>query len=225
MSFRRIDMKIIYSFIFFLVLFNAVHLYSQTPDEIELKAEAIILSMADDNIFPENDFLELKTLLFSNTEGEFWDTNSNPESAAINELIKHFLNIETNKIDASTDSALILFVDWYLHLQRIFYYPNREIFFSSTNPKIIFFSTSVSCHCTLEMCKKQLIDVLKLKRERSSEYTFLIVDAFGNNELQKEYKALFVPSVVVLDDENRLQLKIEYKENMIDSLMQYLNNI
>jgi len=218
-------MKIIYHFIFSLVLFNAAHLYSQTPDEIELKAEAIILSLADDNIFPENDFLELKTLLFSNAEGEFWDTNSNPESAAFNELIKHFLDFETNKIGASTDSALILFVDWYLHLQRTFYYSNRESFFNSSKLKILFFSTSVSCHCTLEMCKKQLIDILKLKKERNDKYSFLVVDAFRNNELQKEYKSLFVPSVLVFDEGNHLQLKIEYEEKMIDRLTQHLIKI
>ncbi len=218
-------MKITFYFIFLLVLYNSVFLYSQTPVEIELKAETIILSMADDNIFPENDFLELKNLLFSNAEGEFWCTYSNPESAAFNELIKHFLDIETNKIGANTDSVLILFVDWYLHLQRTFYYPNRESLFNSSKLKILFFSTSVSCHCTLEMCKKQLVDILKLKRENNNDYSFLIIDVFWNNELQMEYKSLFVPSVLVFDDENHLQLKIEYEEKMIDRLMQHLIKI
>ena len=69
------------------------------------------------------------------------------------------------------------------------------------------------------------VDILKLKSEKKEVYSFLIVDAFGNNELQKNYNALFVPSVLVFDEENKLQLKIEYKENMIDSLTNHLNKI
>lgn len=218
-------MKIIYRFILFSILFNTVPVYSQQYDEIEIKAEAILISMAENSIFPENDFLEIKNLLLSKTERKLGNTGSVPNVETIEELTNHLLVFEAEKFGVNTDSALILFVGWYLHLQRTYYYPNRESFFKSSKPKILFFSTSVSCHCTLEMCKKQLIDILKLKREKKEVYSFLVVDAFGNNELQKDYNALFVPTVLVFDEENKLQLKIEYKENMIDSLTNHLNKI
>lgn len=75
-------------------------------------------------------------------------------------LKNHFseFEIEANKI--SLDSALFLFNQWYLHFNNVFYNYAVNKFFSSQKTKILLFSTSMSCYCTLEMCKNQLIDIL-----------------------------------------------------------------
>ena len=81
----------------------------------------------------------------------------------------------------------------------------------------------MSCHCTLEMCKKQLVEILKLKRETSDSYSFLFVDSYWNNDLQLKYETFFAPSVLVFNQSNELILKVEYDEEMIEKLTSFLS--
>jgi hypothetical protein len=55
-----------------------------------------------------------------------------------------------------------------------------------------------------------------------NEYDLLVVDTYEHNELQLKYETAFSPAVIVLDAANREFLKIEYEENMIDQLKNYL---
>jgi len=80
----------------------------------------------------------------------------------------------------------------------------------------------MSCHCTLEMCKKQLVEILKLKRETGDSYSFLVVDSYWNNDLQLKYETYFAPSALVFNQSNELILKIEYEEEMIEQLSVFL---
>jgi hypothetical protein len=73
------------------------------------------------------------------------------------------------------------------------------------------------------MCRKQTNDLIKFARQNG--YDFWIVDSYENNQLQIEYETLFSPSLIVFDSNNKVIYKIEYDENMIIKLAEYLNQI
>ena len=72
------------------------------------------------------------------------------------------------------------------------------------------------------MCKNQLVDILKFVKENGNKYYFWTVDSYENGELQITYDAYFSPSVIVFDSDNKVLQKIEYDENMISKLNNYL---
>ncbi len=78
----------------------------------------------------------------------------------------------------------------------------------------------MSCYCTLEMCKKQAIEILNLAKEKNLDYW--IIDSYEHNELQIKYETLFAPSVVVFDERNKVLLKIEYDENLLPKLSEFI---
>jgi hypothetical protein len=130
---------------------------------------------------------------------------------------------------------MTLFNHWYLHFSNVFYQYRKAGFFSSDKIKILFFSTSMSCYCTLQMCKNQLLDIVNFvsratgcpssgTRKIIRDYELLVLDVFMNNELQKEYDTPFLPAVVVLDKNNKVLFKIEYEEKMIEELKDLLTN-
>ena len=79
----------------------------------------------------------------------------------------------------------------------------------------------MSCQCTLEMCKKQTIEILNLAKENNLDYW--IIYSYEHNELQIKYETLFAPSLIIFDGKNKVLYKIEYQENMIEKLTDYLN--
>ena len=102
---------------------------------------------------------------------------------------------------------------------RYYYQPMLENFLSSENKKILFFGTSVSCQCTLEMCDEFLKELLKHSNDYGAHYIY--VDAFYNYKLMKEYEALFIPTAVVLDERNSVISVI----GDFDSLKEELTNL
>ena len=77
----------------------------------------------------------------------------------------------------------------------------------------------MSCQCTLDMCRKQTVEILNLAKEL--DLNFWIVDSYEHNELQIKYETLFAPAVVVLDKSGNVLSKIEYDEKMINLLSNY----
>ena len=78
----------------------------------------------------------------------------------------------------------------------------------------------MSCQCTLEMCRKQTIEILNLAKEKNLDYW--IVDSYEHNDLQIKYETLFAPSVIVFDERNKVLLKIEYDENLLPKLSEFI---
>jgi len=70
------------------------------------------------------------------------------------------------------------------------------------------------------MCKKQTIEILNLAKEKNLDYW--IIDSYEHNELQIKYETLFAPSVVVFDERNKVLLKIEYDENLLPKLSEFI---
>jgi len=215
-------MKLKYWLVLFSGLFYQALLFSQQLNEIENKAENIILSLSVDKVFPEDDFSDLKKLFSEKIDNTILEAKYHSTTDSFDSLKQHLNKFEIEKANITADSTLTLFVDWYLHLKRTFYNFNKQNFFNSSKTKILFISTSMSCHCTLEMCKKQLIEILKLKNETSDSYSFLVVDSYWNNDLQIKYETYFSPAVLVFNQSNKLILNIEYEEGMIKQLTSFL---
>jgi hypothetical protein len=75
-------------------------------------------------------------------------------------------------------------------------------FLKQESKKILFFGTSVSCHCTLEMCDEFL--KILVSNSKNNGLHYLYVDAFYNYKLMREYDALFIPTAVILDKKNNV---------------------
>ena len=218
-------MTLKYYLVLFSVFFYSDLLLSQQLNEIANKAENIILSLSNDKVFPDTDFIDLKNFFSEETNNTNLITKYQSAFTSFDSLKQHLNEFGIERVNVSTDSALTLFVDWYLHFQRTFYKHSKQNFFESPKTKILFLSTSMSCHCTLEMCKKQLVEILKLKRETGDTHSFLVVDSYWNNDLQLKYESFFAPAVLVFNESNELILKIEYEEEMIKRLTSFLSGM
>lgn len=197
---------------------------AQYFESVEKEAERILISLSDGDSLKLSDLTELKNLLTSEIGFEGYESFPDVNQKNIDSLINHLNAFESEAKNISNDSAFVLFNDWYLHLQNIFYIYSKEKFFSSPNKKIILFSTSMSCYCTLEIARNQTVDLLNFIQANDETYDYWIIDSYWHNELQIEHLTLFAPSVIVFDGNNKALYKIEYEEKMIVELSDYLNN-
>lgn len=199
-------------YFFFLLVLSSGLTCAQLYESLENEAVDVLLSLAAGTSVSKDEIANLKEILHS-------DSSVNSDS-----LINHLTEFESELESISSDSSLILFNQWYLRLSNTFYEYNKEKFFSSPNKKIILFSTSISCYCTLNMCKVQTIQILNFIRSNNNSFDYWIIDSFEHNELQIEYLTLFAPSVIVFNENNEVLYKIEYEEQMIAQLTDYFNN-
>lgn len=197
----------------FVLLSASINVHSQFYESIENTASEYFISLSNKDPKANNDFLKLKQLLFSDSDKFELESKYQTTLEDFDSLINHLNEYESTIKNISNDSALVLFNQWYLHFSNTFYNYADEKFFSSNKTKILFFSESMSCHCTLEMCRKQTIEILNLAREKNIDYW--IVDSYEHNELQLKYETLFAPAVILFDGSNNAQIKIEYDEDMI----------
>ncbi|WP_348344731.1 hypothetical protein [Ignavibacterium sp.] len=177
----------------------------------------ISISKADQN--SDAEFNNLNNILFTQIAEETLIKTYQTTLKDLDSLRNHFKEYESELRNISSDSAFVLFNQWYLHFSNTFYNYAEENFFSSDKVKLLLFSASVSCACTLEMCRKQTADLINFAKQNG--YDFWIVDSYENNQLQIEYETLFAPSVIVFDGNNKVLHKIEYDENMITKLSNY----
>jgi spore coat polysaccharide biosynthesis predicted glycosyltransferase SpsG len=196
--------------------------FAQLYESIETEAANIILDLSNHKSLSSKDFEGLKVILKDAVSSNDLEIKYQVNLQEVDSLKTHFqfFLLEFDKI--STDSALVLFNKWYLHFSSTFYNYADEKFFSSNKTKILFFSASMSCQCTLEMCRKQTIEILNLAKEKNLDYW--IVDSYEHNDLQIKYETFFAPSLIVFDSNNNVLYKIEYDEKMIAQLTNFLNN-
>ena len=93
---------------------------------------------------------------------------------------------------------------------------------NSSKKKIIFFSTSMSCECTLEMCYKQEAEIQKLQKENPGLFDYAVVDCFTNIDMQSKYEVGFIPVVLVLDESRKEVKRFVREENIYSKLSEYL---
>jgi hypothetical protein len=192
---------------------------------IEKKAERILISLSDGKSVDPSSLTELNNLLSSVAETDLAGYSIPASRQSIDSLANHLLEFESELKNISTDSAFVLFNEWYLHLRNIFYEYSKEKFFSSNKTKILLFSTSMSCYCTLKMSRNQTVELIKYVSENTDKYDYWVIDSYWFNELQIQYETLFAPSVIVFDGNNQVLYKIEYEEKMLSLLRDYFTNI
>lgn len=206
----------------FLIIIVSVNASSQVFESIENAAAQYFINLSNKNSDADSDLIKLKKLLFQNYDRVEFENKYQTSINQFDSLKNHFNEYEATIKNISKDSALVLFNQWYLHFSNLFYNYADEKLFSSNKTKLLFFSTSMSCCCTLEMCKKQTIEILNLAKEKNFDYW--IIDSYEHNELQIRYETLFAPSLIVFDGENKVLHKIEYDEEMLIKLTQFLSN-
>jgi hypothetical protein len=208
-----------------ILLFCAGIASAQYFESVEKEAERILLSLSDEQTVYPTYLTDLKNLLSSDMEKDLSSSTPSANQQSIDSLTSHLAAIESELKNISTDSAFVLFNDWYLLFQNIFYEYSKEKFFASPKTKILLFSTSMSCYCTLKMCRNQTVDILKYVSENTDKYEYWIIDSYWHNELQIEYETLFAPSVIIFDGNNQVLYKLEYEEKMLTLLSDYFINI
>jgi len=94
----------------------------------------------------------------------------------------------------------------------------------SSKRKIIIFSTSVSCECTLEMCYQQECEIQELQKRNPGIFDYAVVDCFANFDLQSKYEIGFIPTVIIMDSENN-EVKRFVREEKRNEIVNYVLNI
>lgn len=90
--------------------------------------------------------------------------------------------------------------------------------------KVLLFSTSVSCECTLKACARQEDEIQKLYEELSGKFEYAVIDGFTDSELLWRYGAAFLPTVIVLDEHNRELIVFEMGDSVYDKLFSLIND-
>ena len=203
----------------FVLLISSSNMFSQYYEAIGKDAVNYFLLLADDNSKSELEFEKLKTAFYSDIDIKELEKTYQVAEHDLDSLKNHFNEYESSIKNISSDSALVLFNQWYLHFSNTFYNYADGKFFSSNKTKILFFSASMSCQCTIEMCRKQTVEILNLAKEKKLDCW--IIDSYEHNELQIKYETLFAPAVVVFDNSGNVLGKIEYDEKMIALMSDY----
>ena len=198
-------------------------LCAQLTQQIEKEARDLLLGFSSPDTV-QIDFENLNSIINSKIDREYVEKDYFTSLPVYDSLKFQLSQIEIIINNVPRDSSLVIFNQWYLQFCNTFYKYLQKQFFSSEKIKILFFSASVSCHCTLEMCKNQLIDILKFVKDNYNEYYLWTVDSYQNGNLQIKYDTYFSPSVIVFDSDNTVLKKIEYDVNMISALNNYLTS-
>jgi hypothetical protein len=202
--------------------FFSIPVSAQLPDTIEKTASDVILAAASNTSSPAEEVSVIFPNYYSHPDTINFEKMYKTSFASYDSLGKFITGLRDEFNNINNDSALVLLNQYYLHINRTFYDYYKNKFFASPKTKIIFFSASVSCACTLEMCKNQLVDILKFKKENNDRYDFWVIDSYWNNKLQIKYDTYFAPTVLVFNGDNEIIDKIEYDEKMINKLTNFL---
>ena len=71
------------------------------------------------------------------------------------------------------------------------------------NTKILLFSTSVACKCILKMCDEQEQALYLIQSSYKVQPDLIVIDAFSNHDLKEKYDVMLLPTVIVLDKNNK----------------------
>ena len=174
---------------------NIGFLYSNIPDENKLAELENRL-----NTFYADEELKFETSEIMTEFKIFLDSLNQAENV---DSLKKAFRAFNNKFNAKT----------YSH----FY----ERIIKSRGNKIIIFSTSMSCECTLEQCYRQESEIQKFCRDNNYEY--VVIDAWEDFELQKKYNVGFIPTVILLNSVNIEQKRFVREENLYPKLSSLVN--
>ena len=125
---------------------------------------------------------------------------------------------EVNRPDLTTDSLRAIF----RKIAESFEYTFCDYFHAQAGmshvKKVLLFSVSISCECTLKMCGEHLDALYALKRHYGNKVSILAVDTFHNTDLKDRYKIEFSPTLVVLDGNNNEVQRFVREERIAQKL-------
>lgn len=206
------------------VLISSFTVTAQVPESIQNYSSEIFLSYSKIKIISNEKLDSLGTIFSNDISNNDFEKIYNTPYISFLSLGNNFASFRTSIKDLSADSAMFLFNQWYLDFANTFYDYFKKTFLESEKTKILFFSASVSCYCTLKMCHDQLTDILDFVNKSDDKYDYFVVDSYEHNDLQIEYDTFFAPSVAVLDRSNKILLKLEYEEKMKDQLLSFFKD-
>lgn len=212
--FRTISVTLLFSFV----------ISAQVPLLIRDKASDIFLTYSKNKTLSCTELDSLEAILGQNTDSLSFEKLHLTSQGTYNALTNKFVSFRSAAENLTADSAMFLFNQWYLDFVNTFYDYFKIKFLESGKTKILFFSASVSCYCTLKMCHDQLTDILDFINKSDDKYDYFVVDSYEHNDLQIEYDTFFAPSVAVLERNNKILLKLEYEEKMKDRLLSFFKD-
>jgi|GEM_PF-3105105 hypothetical protein len=180
-----------------------------------------------ENGFPDKSVVSKLDKLFSELKVKniYTSSNVNEQEYKIksNRLIKAFQEFENYyQSKPEVDSLKKVFRNINNEFNSLFGNHFLEELKKSSKKKIIVFSTSMSCECTLEMCYKQEAEIQKLLKENPVMFDYAVVDCFTNFDLQSKYDVGFIPVVLVLDKSGKEVKRFVREENLYSEIKKYL---
>jgi len=109
---------------------------------------------------------------------------------------------ELQPLNLSVDSLQSLFREIAITFEFTFCDYFHDQAKESFMKKIFLFSTSVSCECTLKMCGEYLEALYSSQRHYGKGLDIVVVDTFHKTDLKDRYKIEFIPTLIVLDENN-----------------------
>lgn len=114
--------------------------------------------------------------------------------------------------------VLTLLLDADIHKSKIYEDKAQS---GSDRAKIILFTTSMSCECTLKMCGEYVKVLQKFRDLYREEIDFEVIDSYADEKSSNKYQISFVPTIIFLDKENKEVKRIVREEDVEKEL----NNI
>lgn len=93
---------------------------------------------------------------------------------------------------------------------------------NSNRQKIIIFSTSMSCECTLEMCYNQEAIIQKLQKENPELFDYAVIDTWTDSEIQNKYNVGFIPTIILTDNKDKELKRFIRNENLYEDIKLFL---
>ena len=100
--------------------------YAQSFELIDHDAERILVSLSDNKPVDQSSITLLRELVSSVGTDDLADYNPLIGKQVIDSLANHLSELESQIIKIPTDSAFVLFNEWYLHFQNVFYEYEKE---------------------------------------------------------------------------------------------------
>lgn len=175
-----------------------VYRYCFPQDKIELlrnEINEINISFLNSKLAGENKFSEFVNLLNS----FYADEKSKFETAEVIAEFEIFLD-SLNQVK-NFDSLRKTFSAVNNKFNSLCYNYFYQILLNSSKQKILVFPTSSYCECTLDMCYRQQTEVQKFCKGNNFDYS--VIDNWKDFQIQQKYNVDFVPTIIILDPDNK----------------------
>lgn len=132
------------------------------------------------------------------------------------DLNKYLNDLKSGKISENGVSSSIY--NFYISFANLFHENYKELFNKSNRDKIIFVTVSVTCDCSRKMSNENLDDIIKYVHKKMN-YDVIIEDMWNYVYFKEKYKVKFVPTTILLDEQNNEKGIFIREEHLYDKLL------